>query len=289
MEEDDGEDGDEGDEGDAAADEGDGQQEQEDIPMAEEDDASIHVFEGHTDAVLAVAWSPIHPDLVATGGQDDAAFLWRVGQEAYERTQGTLSTSELSGHTDSVASVAFNSKGSLLATGGMEGVVKIWSAENGSLVQTLEGPGGSVDWVRWHPKGDVLLAGSEDFTLWMWLALTGTCMQVFAGHQGPVTSGGFTQDGKSVVSTGGEDDCSLRVWNPKTGECQFNINGHNFHSAGITCSSIHHDSTLVITGAEDGGVRVSNIVLGKSIGNLEGRPNPDQSFLSFHVMFHLLR
>ena len=52
MEEDDGEDGDEGDEGDAAADEGDGQQEQEDIPMAEEDDASIHVFEGHTDAVL---------------------------------------------------------------------------------------------------------------------------------------------------------------------------------------------------------------------------------------------
>jgi hypothetical protein len=28
--------------------------------------------------VLAVAWNPVHPDLVATGGQDDKAFVWRV-------------------------------------------------------------------------------------------------------------------------------------------------------------------------------------------------------------------
>jgi hypothetical protein len=30
-------------------------------------DDSIHDFEGHVDCVLAVAWSPAHPDLVATG------------------------------------------------------------------------------------------------------------------------------------------------------------------------------------------------------------------------------
>jgi len=29
-------------------------------------------------AVLAVAWSPAHSDLVASGGQDDRAFIWRV-------------------------------------------------------------------------------------------------------------------------------------------------------------------------------------------------------------------
>lgn len=59
----------------------------------------------------------------------------------------------------------------------------MWNTETGSLIQTLEGPGGSVDWVTWHPKGDVVLAGSEDFTLWMWLAQSGSCMQVFAGHK----------------------------------------------------------------------------------------------------------
>lgn len=32
----------------------------------------------HADAVLAVAWSPVQQDLVATGGQDDKAYIWRV-------------------------------------------------------------------------------------------------------------------------------------------------------------------------------------------------------------------
>jgi WD40 repeat protein len=50
--------------------------------------------------------------------------------------------------------------------------------EDGSCVQTLEGPGDGIDWVAWHPKGDILLAGSEDFSMWMWLAQTGSCMQV---------------------------------------------------------------------------------------------------------------
>ena len=43
--------------------------------------------------------------------------------------------------------------------------------------------------------------------------------QVFSGHSGAVTAGAFTPDGKMVVSVGGEGDGSLRVWNPKTGEC----------------------------------------------------------------------
>ena len=38
----------------------------------------IIVVATYTDAVLALAWSPAHPDLVASGGQDDIAFLWRV-------------------------------------------------------------------------------------------------------------------------------------------------------------------------------------------------------------------
>uniref|UniRef100_A0A7R9VPV1 Anaphase-promoting complex subunit 4 WD40 domain-containing protein n=1 Tax=Chlamydomonas euryale TaxID=1486919 RepID=A0A7R9VPV1_9CHLO len=231
---------------------------------------SIHQFEGHQDAVLAVAWSPAHPDLVASGGQDDAAFLWRVGQDAFENPEGALSTAELPGHTDSVASVAFNTAGTLLATAGMEGIVKVWNTADGSLMRSLDGPGGSVDWVRWHPKGDVVLAGSEDFTMWMWLAQSGQFMQVFSGHSGPVTCGMFTPDGKAVVSCGGEDDCSLRVWNPKTGACSAQIQGHGFHAEGLTSLDILADGMTVISGAEDGSVRLSNVGTGRVVGALEG-------------------
>jgi len=226
---------------------------------ADVEDDSLHSFEGHQDSVLSVAWSPVHPDLVASGGQDDKAFIWRVGQDAFESTDGSLGTSILEGHTDTVACIAFNCQGTHVATGGMDGLVKVWEAGSGRLVQTLEGPEGAIEWVRWHPKGNVLLAGSDDMTMWMWLALTGAYMQMFAGHSGPVTDGRFSADGKIIVSVGGDEDCSLRVWNPKTGECITTIAGFPFHEAPITCLALHHSLEMAITGAEDGSVRISSI------------------------------
>jgi ribosome assembly protein SQT1 len=126
--------------------------------------------------VYSVAWSPTQADLVATGGGDDRAFLWRVGQEAYEETGGEVL--ELSGHTDTISGLAFSADGTALASAGMDGRVKVWEAATGRCLQTLEGAGEAMDWVRWHPKGGVLLAGAADFSAWMWLAQTGACMQV---------------------------------------------------------------------------------------------------------------
>lgn len=229
-----------------------------------------------TDAVVAVAWSPAHADLVATGGQDDRAFLWRVGQDAYDATGGTLGTLELAGHSDTIVSLAFNSTGTLLATGSLDSTVKVWSAADGSLVQSLEGPADDVHWVAWHPTGDVVLAGSEDFSCWMWLARSGNCMQVFSGHRGPVAAGAFTADGRHVVTAGGEGDASLRVWNPKTGACALTVEGHPFHEDGITCLALHAAGGggdglgAAMTGGQDGSVRVTNLANGRVIASPQG-------------------
>lgn len=126
--------------------------------------------------MYSVAWSPTAADVVATGGADDTAYIWRVGQEAFEQTGGAVL--ELSGHSDTVSALAFSADGSTLASGGMDGQVKVWEAASGRCLQTLEGPGDAVEWVAWHPKGNVLLAGAADFTAWMWLPHTGACMQV---------------------------------------------------------------------------------------------------------------
>jgi ribosome assembly protein SQT1 len=59
--------------------------------------------------------------MVATGGCDDKAYIWRVGQDAYEDTAGSMATYELSGHSDTIVALAFNAAGTLLATAGMDG------------------------------------------------------------------------------------------------------------------------------------------------------------------------
>eukprot|EP00891_Asterochloris_glomerata_P000841 jgi/Astpho2/841/e_gw1.00016.344.1_t len=216
------------------------------------------------DAVFSVAWSPAHTDLVCTGSGDDSAYLWRVGLDCHR------STHQLQGHTDTVASVSFNASGTLVATGGLDGLVKIWESSTGSLTGTLEGPGDAIDWLQWHPKGNVLLAGSEDFSAWMWSAETGIMMQCFVGHTGAVRCGAFTPDGKAVVTGGGAGDASLKVWDPKTGACGTTLQGHGFHEAGLTCLAISADSSIAITGSEDHTARISNIQSGRILGTLTG-------------------
>mmetsp|Transcript_46697 Transcript_46697/g.119165 ORF Transcript_46697/g.119165 Transcript_46697/m.119165 type:complete len:424 (-) Transcript_46697:17-1288(-) len=242
------------------------------------DDDSLHSFEAHTDAVYAVAWSPKHPDLVASGGGDDMAFIWRVGEDAFEENHGD--TLELAGHTDSIVAMSFNAAGDLLATGGMDGFVKVWNSSNGDLVQTLEGPGEAINWLEWHPKGDIVLAGSEDYSVWMWGARMGKCMQVFSGHSGSVNCGKFSPDGKTVVT--GSQDGSLRVWNPKTAEATVTLQGHSsqghpFHTEGLVSLAISADSQVVLSGSEDGGVFISNIVNGRVLGGLKGHEDSVES------------
>ena len=70
-----------------------------------------------------------------------------------------------SGHTDGVACLAFSSAGSLLASGGLDGKLCVWSTRDGKLqlaVQVYK----SVLSLTWaHRKEDFLVCGLEDGTL----------------------------------------------------------------------------------------------------------------------------
>ena len=66
---------------------------------------------------------------------------------------------------------------------------------------------------------------------------------MFTGHGGAVTCGQFSPDGRAVVTGGGEGDCSLRVWDPKSGACLHTMQGTQFHSVGQAldaCPDVFH-------------------------------------------------
>ncbi|RLO01562.1 hypothetical protein DYB28_014793, partial [Aphanomyces astaci] len=167
----------------------------------------------------------------------------------------------LKGHEDSVVAVGFSCDGSFAATGGYDGVVKIWVVQTGALVHTLDGPSQEIEWIKWHNKGNVILAGSADGTAWMWLAATGECMHVFAGHEDSVTCGAFTGSGKMIVT--GSADATVRLWNPKTGECNHVFRGyvvivrtHEFHEGPICDVVCHPKQPVMISCAQDGTARL---------------------------------
>lgn len=238
-------------------------------------DDSIAAFYAHRKSVFCVTLHPHFPTppIAASGGEDDRAWLWNTIDGA--------EIAQLSGHTDSVVAVAFSHDGEMIATGGLDGRVRVWRRHGDGwatweFLTNLEGPS-EVVWLTWHPKGPVLVAGSSDSTLWMWQLPSGNVMNVFSGHTGSVTSGRFTPDGRKLVST--SDDGSLIVWDPRSAAVLAKVGDDDTRFAlvgGITSLCISPDSRLVVVGGAAGGVRVVSIAnLDTSgtvsvVGTLEG-------------------
>ncbi|KZV64434.1 WD40 repeat-like protein [Peniophora sp. CONT] len=250
------------DDGDAPMDDDDGQGEGED---GEEEivweDNSVMSFPVHEKSVFAVSGHPTQP-LAVSGGEDDLGYIWDI-------TDGEVIV-KLTGHTDSVACTAFSSDGELVATGGMDGRVRVWRHvgkqdwRTWEFLTELQGPD-EVMWLRWHPKGAVLLAGSNDSTVWLWQLPSGNTMQVFAGHKGPVTAGDFTPDGKRIVTACAEN--TLIYWDPRSPTPVFKLDATDgrFDLDGITSLAINPASTLAVVGGAAGGVRVISLTQGKVV------------------------
>ncbi|EJK69486.1 hypothetical protein THAOC_09251 [Thalassiosira oceanica] len=240
-------------------------------------DDSAASFATHADAVYAVDshYDPATGTLyVASGGGDDRACLHAVS------SAGSKSSVPLSHpHTDSVSCVAFNAahvgndasgtpQRSLLAAGSYDGSIVLYDPSTGQLVRAMEGPE-DVEWLSFHPKGGtVLLAGSmADGTVWMYHLPTESCLQVFVGHEGGAVAGGFTPDGKTVVSAG--SDGTVRSWAPRKGTCKhvFRLVGRGGGGGGgemqpgLTCLALGggQDGQLAAAGGEDGNAYVVHV------------------------------
>jgi len=258
-----------------------GQQQQsngEAMDMGVDDMSSFKIEAVHDDAIFTVASAMIQQHqqqgnqpqttilAIASGGGDDKAFLTLVANDG----SSTIFKCAYD-HTDSVSCASFNVDHQL-AIGSFDGTVQLYNTPVAILaaattttattaikeitpIRQLDGPS-DIEWISWHPKGGtVLLAGSSDGTVWMWFVPNGKCLQVFVGHEGEVTAGSFTIDGKFAVTCGA--DGTLRMWAPKTGLSRHVFRNHGsyrFAEAPLLCLDIGggNDRQLAMTGCEDG-------------------------------------
>jgi hypothetical protein len=112
-------------------------------------------------------------------------------------------------------SAAFSPDGAQVASGHIDGALKLWEVATGRLVRTLW-HAKSVDAVAFSRDGTRLLSGSADTTVKLWDTATGQLVRAFEGHSSNVRSVAFTPDEKRVISGG--YDTTARVWDMATGE-----------------------------------------------------------------------
>ncbi len=119
----------------------------------------------------------------------------------------------LTGHKDTVHSVAISPDGQTLASGSWDDTIKLWNLATGKELRTLTGHKSSVQSIAISPDGQTLASGSFDKTIKLWNLKTGDLLRTLTGHKNRVWSVAISPDGQTLAS--GSEDKTIKLWKKK--------------------------------------------------------------------------
>jgi WD40 repeat protein/serine/threonine protein kinase len=149
-------------------------------------------FPAATGEACCLAFAPDSATLAV--GRGPQVELWEVAGGKLRRT--------LTGHTNTVASLAFSTDGKLLASGARDHSVRLWETAGWQQKAVLIGHESVVTSLAFAPDGRVLASGSGDATVRLWHVATAQELLTLRGRFGTVTGVAFAPDGKTLASVG---------------------------------------------------------------------------------------
>ncbi|KAG2066807.1 WD40 repeat-like protein [Suillus decipiens] len=259
--------------------------------MKEEEQPVIRItkatqkFKGHENSVFGVAVSPDRCHMM-TASADKTVRLWDL--------ESGVVLKKMEGHRRGVRALGVSRNGQWIASGDCGGELIAWNRDGESLIQPIKAhsewitsldftpdntflASGSSDetaiiwntktWqaqgnpincrsaihcVRYSPSGEHLAIATDDIQIWN----TGTreCIAKFKGHESWIMSLAWTPNGKQLISAGGGDDPTIRIWDSST----WNQIGEpcKGHTDAVEMIALNPTGTLLASASDDQHVRI---------------------------------
>ena len=165
-----------------------------------------------------------------------------------------------------IISIAASSDGHLVASGSLDYIVRIYSAETGQVVgEPLKGYVGPVSSVSFSHDGKRLASGSWDKTIRVWNVedlAEFKLQKVLSGHTDAITSIAFSSTMDRLVS--GSWGITVRVWDiVDTRKTDSKV--LKGHTDSVSTVAISSDGRRIVSGSRDRTIRIWDASTGDSI------------------------
>uniref|UniRef100_A0A3B4GD84 Angio associated migratory cell protein n=1 Tax=Pundamilia nyererei TaxID=303518 RepID=A0A3B4GD84_9CICH len=217
-----------------AGDDNDGWETEDEMEAEAEQDDSDLTFNKHTGSVFCVRLDPATNSLAVSGGEDDKAYVWRV-------SDGEVLL-ECTGHKDSVTCAMFSHDSSLVASGDMSGLIKVWKVETKEEIWSFE-------------VGDLevrVCVLQPDFDRLLWAFF--------------ICSSALKERTIQSVTIYRSERCFKTFTEMHVVYAVCLLTGQDGHQGALTCLACNKDGSLMLTGSVDGCAKLINITTGKVVG-----------------------
>ncbi|KAI1235547.1 hypothetical protein IHE44_0002426 [Lamprotornis superbus] len=205
---------------------------------------------------------------------------------------------EIMAHSSNVSSVVLGKgSGRMLATGGDDCRVNIWSVSKPNCIMSLTGHTSPIESLQVNPNEKLIVAGSRSGSIRVWdLEAAKECQNVFCvkllvdaahhhfhlwdvrrkgciftfkGHTEAVRCLRFSPDGKWVASAA--DDHTVKLWDLTAGKLMFEFTGH---TGPVNVVEFHPNEYLLASGSSDRTVRFWDLEKFQVVSCIEEEATP---------------
>jgi len=209
----------------------------------------IRSFLGHTNQLSMVVFSSDGKHFIS-GSYDQSIRLWDVesGQEL----------KNFSKHTEWVKGIAISLDGERIVSGSLDHTAKVWDSKTGQELCSF-GDESIIQSVAISPNKQFIVTGSEAGSSRLWNLETQKEVFCFGEHMTGVITLCFSPDGQLVAGGTGK---SIYVWSTQTGQ---QVVHFETNKARVLQLRFMSDNKHLVSGSEDGSVRLYNIETQKEI------------------------
>ena len=167
------------------------------------------------------------------------------------------------------ASATFNAGGGLIATGGVEGKMKLWHSLTGFCFVTLSDHTSSIEAISFFPQGNAVVSASMDGSVRAYDLLRYKNFRTFTAPDARVQFGSLAIDpsGELIAAGSANGNYNIYLWATKTGQCVDILPGHEARISHLRFAPSSNDGILAST-SWDSSLKIWNVFANKNKGGV---------------------